>query len=154
LAAAIDLELGGRGVVQDVLKNHPDPVVGGSFEYQEFQGWFELRSKWKLASRPLYRDEGPVALTVGRRAKQVNPRGPGGRSVSKPPGQSRGIAASVSLRYSLSQCRMPLGRPADGSTLHRLARREKVQTGRPDVRDAIGRPPVPTHHHSNEAEPG
>jgi hypothetical protein len=69
LAAAIDLELGGRDAVKDALKNHPDPVAGGPFEYQEFEGWFELRSKWKLGSRPLYRDDTPLALTVGRRGK-------------------------------------------------------------------------------------
>jgi hypothetical protein len=66
LAAAIDLQLSGRGAVEDALKNHPDPVIGGPFEYQEFEGWFELRSKWKLGERPLYRDEAPLALTVGR----------------------------------------------------------------------------------------
>jgi hypothetical protein len=65
LAAAIDIQLSGR----DALKNHPDPVAGGLFEYKEFAGWFELRSKWTLASRPLYRDETPLALTVGQRGK-------------------------------------------------------------------------------------
>jgi hypothetical protein len=69
LAAAIDLQLGGRDVLKDALKNHPDPVVGGPFEYQEFEGWIELRSTWKLGSRPLYRDDSPLALTVGRRGK-------------------------------------------------------------------------------------
>jgi hypothetical protein len=65
LAAAIDVQLDGR----DALKNHPDPVIGGPFEYREFQGWFELRSKWRLGSRPLYRDDAPLTLTVGQRGK-------------------------------------------------------------------------------------
>ena len=69
LAAAIDLQLGGRDATKDALKNHPDPVVGGLFEYQEFEGWFELRSKWKLGSQPLYHDDPPLALIVGRRGK-------------------------------------------------------------------------------------
>jgi hypothetical protein len=69
LTAAIDLQLGGREGLKDALKNHPDPVVGGPFDYQEFEGWFELRSKWKLGSRPLYRDDTPLTLTVGRRGK-------------------------------------------------------------------------------------
>jgi hypothetical protein len=41
LLAAIAVQLDG----QDALKNHPDPVVGGRFEYVPFQGGFELRSK-------------------------------------------------------------------------------------------------------------
>jgi hypothetical protein len=65
LAAAIDVQLGGR----DTLKNHPDPVAGRPFDYEEFPGWFELRSKWKLGSRPLYRDDTELTLTVGRRGK-------------------------------------------------------------------------------------
>jgi hypothetical protein len=70
LAAAIDIELGGRAGLQDALKSHPDPVVGGPFEYEEFPGWFELRSKWKLGSRPQFnRDDAPLELTVGRRQK-------------------------------------------------------------------------------------
>lgn len=58
LSAALDVQLNGRGV----LKNHPDPVAGGPFDYVAFEGGFELRSKGK-------RDNEAVALTVGRRRK-------------------------------------------------------------------------------------
>jgi len=56
LSAALAVRLDGR----DALKKHPDPVVGGPFEYVAFKGGFELRSKLKG------RDGKPVALTVGR----------------------------------------------------------------------------------------
>jgi hypothetical protein len=59
LTAAFAVQLDGR----DALKDHPDPVMGGSFEYFGFQGGFELRSKLKQS------DDKPVALTVGRRGK-------------------------------------------------------------------------------------
>jgi hypothetical protein len=58
LSAALAVQAEGR----DALKNHPDPVAGGPFEYAAFDGGFELRSKWKL-------DDKPPALTVGRRGK-------------------------------------------------------------------------------------
>ena len=58
LSATLAVQLNGR----DVLKNHSDPVVGGSFEYIAFDGGFELRSKAKL-------DAEPLTLTVGRRGK-------------------------------------------------------------------------------------
>jgi hypothetical protein len=58
LAAAIAVQLEGR----DALKNHPDPVGGGAFEYVAFEGGFELHSKLKVQDKP-------VALTVGRRGK-------------------------------------------------------------------------------------
>jgi hypothetical protein len=57
LAAALAVQLDGR----DALKKHPDPVVGGPFDYVAFPGGFELRSKLKGT------DGKPVALTVGRR---------------------------------------------------------------------------------------
>jgi len=59
LAAALAVQLDGP----DALKNHPDPVAGGPFEYVAFEGGFELRSMLKPA------DGKPVSLTVGRRAK-------------------------------------------------------------------------------------
>ena len=58
LAAAFAVRLDGR----DALKDHPDPVVGGPFEYEAFEGGFELRSRLKD------RDDKPLVLTVGRRA--------------------------------------------------------------------------------------
>jgi RNA polymerase sigma factor (sigma-70 family) len=58
LSTALAIQLNGR----DVLKNHPDPVIGGPFDYVAFEGGFELRSKEKV-------DDKPVALTVGRRRK-------------------------------------------------------------------------------------
>jgi RNA polymerase sigma factor (sigma-70 family) len=58
LSAAIDVQLDGR----DVLKKHPDPVLGGPLELVPFAGGFELRSKLK-------QEDKPVALTVGRRGK-------------------------------------------------------------------------------------
>jgi hypothetical protein len=57
LAAALAVQLDGR----DALKNHPDPVMGGPFEYVPFAGGFELRSELKGQG------DKPVALTVGRR---------------------------------------------------------------------------------------
>jgi len=59
LSAALAVQLDGR----DALKKHPDPVVGGPFEYVAFVGGFELRSKLKQT------DDKPVALTVGVRGK-------------------------------------------------------------------------------------
>jgi hypothetical protein len=66
--AALDVQLHG----QEALKNHPDPVVGGPFEYEAFADGFELRSKltpsdrlrkkWKL-------DDHPMTLTVGQKQK-------------------------------------------------------------------------------------
>ncbi len=58
LSAAIAVRLDGP----EALKDHPDPVVGGPFEYASFAGGFELRSKFE-------RDSRPVILTVGRRTK-------------------------------------------------------------------------------------
>src|SRR5262249_29313621 len=55
LSAALDVQLKGR----NALKNHPDPVVGGPFEYLAFKGGFELRSKLKG------QDGKPLALTIG-----------------------------------------------------------------------------------------
>jgi len=57
LGAAIAVQLDGK----DALKDHPDPVAGGPFEYVPFQGGFELRSKLKGQG------DKPVALTVGHR---------------------------------------------------------------------------------------
>lgn len=56
LEAALDVQLEGR----DSLKNHPDPIVGGTFDYVAFEGGFELRSKFKP-------DDKPFSLTVGIR---------------------------------------------------------------------------------------
>jgi hypothetical protein len=55
LSAAIAVRLDG----QDALKNHPDPVMGGSFEYVAFDGGFELRSKMKAGDKPLTLTVGP-----------------------------------------------------------------------------------------------
>jgi hypothetical protein len=59
LSAALAVQLDGP----DALKDHPDPVVGGPFEYAAFDGGFELRSKLMRT------DNKPWALTVGRRGK-------------------------------------------------------------------------------------
>jgi hypothetical protein len=59
LSAALAVRLDGKGA----LKRHPDPVVGGPFDYVTFEGGFELRSQWKLDP------PGPLVLTVGRRRK-------------------------------------------------------------------------------------
>jgi hypothetical protein len=56
LRAAFAVKHAGR----DALKNHPDPVVGGPFEYVPIPDGFELRSQLKA------RDNKPVTLTVGR----------------------------------------------------------------------------------------
>jgi hypothetical protein len=58
MLAAIAVQLEGG----DALKNHPDPVVGGPFEYAPFAGGFELHSNFKD-------DDKPLALTVGVRGK-------------------------------------------------------------------------------------
>jgi hypothetical protein len=69
LSAALDVQLRGR----DALKEHPDPVVGGPFEYMAFKGGFELRSKWQLDEKLRAewklddRWAKPITLTVGRR---------------------------------------------------------------------------------------
>jgi RNA polymerase sigma factor (sigma-70 family) len=55
LAAALAVQLEGR----EALKRHPDPVVGGPFEYVPSAGSFELRSKLKGA------DDKPLTLPVG-----------------------------------------------------------------------------------------
>jgi hypothetical protein len=59
LAAALAVRLNGRAA----LKRHPDPVVGGAFDYVAFAGGFELRSNFKG------QDGHPVTLTVGRRGQ-------------------------------------------------------------------------------------
>src|SRR5262249_2463880 len=43
LSAALAVQVEGR----EALKDHPDPVIGGSFDYAPFDGGFELRSKLK-----------------------------------------------------------------------------------------------------------
>jgi len=68
LSTAVAIQIDGR----TALKNHPDPLAGGAFEYVAFEGGFELRSKWqpdeKHRSRwNLGRPE-PLVLVVGRRA--------------------------------------------------------------------------------------
>jgi RNA polymerase sigma factor (sigma-70 family) len=71
LSAALAVQLDGKGA----LKKHPDPVVGGPFDYVGFKGGFELRSKWKLDEKLRTkwkldkRLAEPLALTVGRRGK-------------------------------------------------------------------------------------
>jgi hypothetical protein len=71
LAAAVDVQL--RGPM--ALKDHPDPVAGGSFEYAAFPDGFELRSKLLLDEpnrtklRVAERDTNPLTLTVGQRGK-------------------------------------------------------------------------------------
>jgi hypothetical protein len=56
LSAALGIARNGR----DALKAHPDPIVGGSFEYAPFEGGFELHSKLKGA------DGKTISLTVGQ----------------------------------------------------------------------------------------
>jgi hypothetical protein len=56
-SAALAVQMDGK----DALKDHPDPVAGGTFEYVPFDGGFELRSKYKT------QDDKPVTLTVGHR---------------------------------------------------------------------------------------
>jgi hypothetical protein len=69
LLAALAVRLDGR----DALKDHPDPVAGGPFEYVAFEGGFELRSKWQLEEkvRTTWKLEAPepLVLVVGRRGK-------------------------------------------------------------------------------------
>jgi hypothetical protein len=71
LSAALAVRLDGT----DALKIHPDPVVGGPFEYVAFKGGFELRSKFKLSDElrsELKLDERsaqPQTLTVGLRGE-------------------------------------------------------------------------------------
>jgi hypothetical protein len=69
LSAALAVQLDGR----DALKNHPDPVAGGPFDYVAFKGGFELRSKWKLDEKP-HSTSGldprqKLVLIVGQRGK-------------------------------------------------------------------------------------
>jgi hypothetical protein len=59
LAAALAVALHGR----DALKDHPDPVAGGPFDYMALDGGFELRSKWNPDPSE------PLVLTAGRRGK-------------------------------------------------------------------------------------
>jgi hypothetical protein len=69
LSAALAVQLDGRSA----LKHHPDPVVGGPFDYVAFKGGFELRSKWKLDEkrRSKWGPDRPetLVITVGRRGK-------------------------------------------------------------------------------------
>jgi hypothetical protein len=71
LSAAIAVQLHGP----EVLKKHPDPVAGGSFEYAAFPGGFELRSKLQLDEpirsklRVAERETKPLSLTVGQRGR-------------------------------------------------------------------------------------
>ena len=71
LGAALAVRVGGP----DVLKDHPDPVVGGPFDYVPVAGGFELRSRLKMDERVSVRfqsDESfnkPVVLTVGPRGQ-------------------------------------------------------------------------------------
>ena len=57
LSAALAVRLDGP----DALKNNPDPVEGGPFNYAPFDGGFELSSNLKTT------DDKPVKLTVGHR---------------------------------------------------------------------------------------
>lgn len=75
LSAAIAVQLEGRAALED----HPDPIIGGPFEYAPFEGGFELRTRWKRDDqRPAKSqlEDGrpvdprrPVVLAVGRRGK-------------------------------------------------------------------------------------
>jgi hypothetical protein len=71
LSAALAVRLEGRAA----LKEHPDPVAGGPFEYVGFEGGFELRSTWKPDAKLRAklkldkRFDEPLTLTVGRRGK-------------------------------------------------------------------------------------
>ncbi len=58
-AAALAVRLDGPGS----LKEHPDPVMGGTFEQVSFEGGFELRSRMKG------KDDKPLVLIVGQRGK-------------------------------------------------------------------------------------
>ena len=71
LSAALAVRLDGP----DALKIHPDPLVGGPFEYAAFKGGFELRSKFKLSEalrselKVDERSAQPQTLTVGLRGE-------------------------------------------------------------------------------------
>jgi hypothetical protein len=71
LSAALGVQLDGPAA----LKNHPDPLAGGPFEYVAFEGGFELRSKFQLGDtlrlklRLDERSAQPQALTVGLHSK-------------------------------------------------------------------------------------
>jgi hypothetical protein len=81
-SAALAVQLEGP----DALKNHPDPVAGGSFEEVAFEGDFELRSRWKMDNRLPSRWQldtefnQPPVFTIGLRGKrQALTRQAGGR---------------------------------------------------------------------------
>ena len=71
LSTALAVRLDGP----DALKIHPDPLVGGPFEYAAFKGGFELRSKFKLSEalrselKVDERSAQPQTLTVGLRGE-------------------------------------------------------------------------------------
>jgi hypothetical protein len=71
LSAAIDVQLHGL----QALKDHPDPVGGGSFEYTAFPDGFELRSNLRLDEpiraklRVTESETTPLTLTIGQRGK-------------------------------------------------------------------------------------
>jgi RNA polymerase sigma factor (sigma-70 family) len=69
LSAALAVQLDGRAA----LKDHPDPMANGPFDYAAFEGGFDLRSKWKLEEKWQVKleppDDKPLALTVGRRGR-------------------------------------------------------------------------------------
>jgi hypothetical protein len=71
LSAALAVQLNGP----DALKIHPDPLVGGPFEYAPFKGGFDLRSRFMLSEAlrsELKLDESsaqPQTLTVGLRSE-------------------------------------------------------------------------------------
>jgi hypothetical protein len=71
LSAALAVQLDGP----DALKSHPDPVVGGPFQYAAFKGGFELRSRFQLSEalrsklKVDARSAQPQALTVGLRGE-------------------------------------------------------------------------------------
>jgi hypothetical protein len=71
LLAAVDVQLEGP----ESLKNHPEPVAGGPFEYTAFPGGFELRAKWTVDDTMRSKwnlDEQwakPLTLTIGERGK-------------------------------------------------------------------------------------
>ena len=60
LITALAVQVDGR----DALKNHPDPIIGGRFEYVPIPDGFELRSKFEG------RDNKSIMLTVGRQKNQ------------------------------------------------------------------------------------
>jgi hypothetical protein len=71
LKAALAIRLGGP----DALKDHPDPIVGGPFEYVPLEGGFELHSRLKMNEKlpaKWQSDEAfnkPVVLIVGPRGR-------------------------------------------------------------------------------------